>query len=135
MTDPRRPSLILVLEAALWLILAAAAVRLVAFRTLGRFASGPVGGADQADPVRIRRAVEAAARRAPWRTACFERGLAAQAMLRRRGQAAVLHYGARGDGDRGPSAHVWVTLKGQGVIGMEEAERFAELARYPADAD
>jgi len=77
-------------------------------------------------------AVEAAARRLPWRTMCIEQGLAAQRMLRRRGIDARLHYGARNDHSAGKlEAHVWVTVDGVAVIGESEAGRFAEIATYP----
>ncbi len=53
-------------------------------------------------------------------------------MLRASGVDAVLHYGARHDGEVGKlRAHVWVTVGGHPVIGGAEAEGFAELAAYP----
>ena len=53
-------------------------------------------------------------------------------MLRLRGQASLLYYGARTDDLHGPSAHVWVRLGDQDVVGGEEAARFAVLATFPA---
>jgi hypothetical protein len=77
-------------------------------------------------------AVEAAARRLPWRTLCIEQGLAAQRMLRRRGIDARLHYGARNDQSASRlEAHVWVTVGDVPVIGGSEAARFAAIATYP----
>ena len=77
-------------------------------------------------------AVDAAARRLPWRTMCIEKGLAVQRLLRRNGIDARLHYGARNNAYRDRlEAHVWVTVDGRAVIGGEEADDFAELASYP----
>ena len=124
-------------EAVVWLVLAGLALRALTFARVAALASGPPSSAsatrandDMAD--RIGWAVEAAARRLPWRPLCFERGLAAHMMLRRRGQPSMLHYGARSDGSLGPNAHVWVRLGARDVIGGEEAARFATLATFPA---
>jgi hypothetical protein len=123
-------------EAALWLLIAGFAVRILSFPQVAAVLSGPrrprVTGSAADDAVRVAWAVAAAARRAPWPAACFERGLAAFAMLRLRGRSPVLFYGARSDGAAGPSAHVWVRLAGRDVTGGAEASRFAILARYPA---
>ncbi len=79
-------------------------------------------------------AVGAAARRARFRAVCIERGLAAQAMSRRRGVETTFHYGvAKRDGDL--AAHVWVTWQGQDVVGGSEAPDFREMAIFaPSDA-
>lgn len=70
-------------------------------------------------------------RRMPFRANCFERGLAAMWLLRRRGVATSLHYGmAKQDGQF--VSHVWVTVGDRGVIGCENREEFYELARFPA---
>lgn len=77
-------------------------------------------------------AVEAAARRVPWRTMCIEKGLAVQRMLRSGGVDAILHYGARYHRETGKlEAHVWVTVDGCPVIGGAEAGNFAAIASYP----
>jgi hypothetical protein len=63
---------------------------------------------------------------------CFQQGLAAQLMLRRRGIPSVLYYGAA-QGDRtGLCAHVWVQDGEVDVIGGEIAHRFAILATFPS---
>ena len=51
---------------------------------------------------------------------CFQQGLAAQLMLRRRGIPSVLYYGAAQDGS-GLHAHVWVRDGDIDVIGGEIA--------------
>ena len=75
-------------------------------------------------------AVRAAARRAPFRAKCFEQGLAALWMLRRRGVNATLHYGAARQ-DESLVAHVWVTAEGEEVIGCGNKHLFFELASFP----
>ena len=95
------------------------------------------------DPVRLRSgtkkaliedciwAVEAAARRLPWRTMCIEQGLAAQRLLRSAGIDAVLHYGARQNAPDKAGSSRMGERRGAIVIGGEEAGDFAEIASYP----
>jgi hypothetical protein len=122
-------------EAALWLILAGLGLRVTTFARLAAAAGRPLARVrpdDGASDARaIAWAVEAASRRAPWTPRCFECGLAAHFMLRRRGRDSTLCYGARNDDTLGPSAHVWVCLDGRDVVGGGEAPRFALLARFP----
>jgi hypothetical protein len=110
---------------------ASAGVALLPFRVAIRFGCVRLGhqAISTADCVW---AVEAAARRLPWRTMCIEKGLVVQRMLRRAGIDAALHYGARHRPDsRKLEAHVWVMVAGRAVIGGEEARGFAEIASYP----
>jgi hypothetical protein len=74
-------------------------------------------------------ALDAAGRRLPLRTACYERGIAACWMLARRGHDALLHYGV-GQVDGQIAAHVWVTSAEHPVVGTEVAGDYTELARY-----
>lgn len=100
--------------------------RAIAFGSVGRV---PGRGLSVSDCVW---AVEAAARRLPWRTMCIEQGLAVQRLLRRAGVAAVLHYGARHRPASGKlEAHVWVSVGDVTVIGGRESADFAEIAAYP----
>lgn len=122
----------LLAEAVVELAVSAAAIRLLSFQRVGRIASPPLGRArPAAKPPRIAWAVRAAARRVPWRTVCFQQGLATQIMLRRRGVDATLWFGASPKAATGLAAHVWVTADGRDVIGGEEAVGFAVLARFP----
>lgn len=75
-------------------------------------------------------AIESVSRRLPWPTACIEKGLVMQRLLRSAGFNALLHYGARQEASKLES-HVWVTVDGQAVIGGEEAKSFAAIAIYP----
>ncbi len=107
-------------------------IRRIAARAARRPAATPMGEAEQARLVaQIGRVVIGCARRAPWRAKCFEQGLAAQWMLRRRRIAATLHYGVAKREDRGLTAHVWVRAGARDVIGCEKSGDFTELARFP----
>lgn len=123
----------LLAEALPALALASLAVRLAPFRRVAAWASGGRGGVELDDAMlrKARWAVEAWARRVPWRTVCFQKGLALHWMLRRRGVASVLHYGVAQEAATGLRAHVWVCVAGRPVIGGEEAEGFACLATFP----
>jgi hypothetical protein len=127
----------LLLEAATRLALARLAIAMLPFRYVGYLAARPARGPEPPEKQRlyererIRWAVLACARRVPWRAKCFEQGLAAQLMLRRRGVPSVLYYGASPEGPRGLAAHVWVRDGEIDVIGGEIASRFALLATFP----
>jgi hypothetical protein len=126
---------LLLLESLVLLALASAAVQLLPFRRAVRF-----GLAGSVSPQRllaeprvadIRWAVEAMARRVPWRAVCIEQGIAMQRMLRRRGCDATLHYGV-GHGEEGRlAAHVWVSVGEQIVIGGAQAPLFRQVATFP----
>ncbi|HEX8480283.1 MAG TPA: lasso peptide biosynthesis B2 protein [Allosphingosinicella sp.] len=133
-----RPSDWLMLaEALAALALASLAIALLPFRRVAAAASAPVRKTAPADAEiirRVRSAVKAWASRVPWRAVCFQKGLALHWMLRRRGIRSVLLYGAKRD-ETGLSAHVWVDVAGETVIGGEEAPNFACLARFPPDGN
>ncbi|WP_326525154.1 lasso peptide biosynthesis B2 protein [Sphingomonas sp.] len=123
-------------EAFVWLVAASLVVRFAPFRTIATIARRRVDARPPADPGRqvalVGWAVAAAARRARFRAVCIERGLAAQAMLRRRGIATTLHYGvARAGGNL--TAHVWVRWGEHDVAGGAEAAGFRELAVFTPD--
>lgn len=106
---------------------------LVPFRSAIRFGCVPVGRAKLADAEDVIWAVEAAARRLPWRIVCIQKGLAAQRMLRAAGMDAILHYGMRSLQESDSlEAHVWVTVGEEAVIGGEEADGFVAVTTYPA---
>lgn len=130
---------VLLAEAMTVLAVSAFAVAFAPFRRIAAFACRRPTRAQgsealQAQMVReVRWAVMVCAERAPWRTKCFEKGLAAQWMLRRRGVAAALHYGLAKQPD-GLAAHVWVLAGETEVVGCEIRDQYAELARFPADS-
>jgi len=114
------------------LALAFVVVAVLPFRMIGKFAVRRSFGAtlldDRAVISQVGWAVRTGARRVPFRAKCFEQGLAAWWMLRRRGVNATLHYGAARERDS-LVAHVWVTAGEQDVIGCENKDQFAELVR------
>ena len=122
----------LLAEAGAMMLAASLAVRLVPFRTLaerlGKGAKGK-GAADVETAYWLRRAVLAWANRLPWRTLCFEQGLAAVALLRRRRLAATLYYGAATIDDE-LKAHVWVTSGETELVGGESKDNYGVLARF-----
>lgn len=125
---------LLLAEALATLAAASLAIRLLPFRRVAAGAARarpPRAGADARLLARVRWSVNAWGRRVPWRAVCFQRGLAAHWMLRRRGIASVLHYGAAQVPDEGLSAHVWVSVGERIVTGGGEAPRFARLASFP----
>jgi len=125
---------LLLVEALLTLALASLAIKLLPFRkVVGAAASADrsVGPADSMVETTRKTvwAVNAWARRVPWKAVCFQRGLAVHVMLRRRGVPSHLHYGvSQADGLK---AHVWVSAAGLDVIGGQEAAGFTCLATYP----
>ena len=125
------------MEAVLWLGVAGVAIAILPFRNLGLLAARPIRGQKPPAQLRlekvrqIRWAILAAAKRVPWRAVCFQQGLAAQFMLRRRGIPSVLYYGAAQDDRTGLSTHVWVRDGDLNVVGGEIAYRFAILATFP----
>ena len=122
----------LILRATLLLGLASAAVALLPFRRAIRLGSVPLGKRRLASAEDVVWAVEAVAKKLPWRAMCIEQGLVAQRMLRGCGIDALLHYGARHHPDtRKLEAHVWVSVNGVDVIGGDEAAGFALVASYP----
>jgi hypothetical protein len=130
---------LLVSEAILWLVIADLAIAVLPFRHVGLLAARPIRQPElryqsRLDNVRrIRWAVISTAARVPWHALCFQQGLAAQLMLRRRGIPSILYYGAAQDDLSGLHAHVWVRDGNVDVIGGEIAHRFAILATFPRE--
>lgn len=121
------------IEALAALTLASMLIAMLPFRWAVRV----VAGRPAATPVdprvagTIGWALQGWAARVPWRALCFQQGLAAQIMLRRRRKAATVHYGARHDNGR-LVAHVWVRSGAIDVIGCEDVGRYGLLATFPS---
>jgi len=124
-------------EAAAVLSVAAIVVAAVPFARIAKWSARPprTSGRPASDEARfiadVSRAVGVAARHVPLRAKCFEQGLAAQWMLRRRGVATTLHYGVAHSPDRNLAAHVWVSAGALDVVGCTIRADFTELARFP----
>lgn len=119
----------LLAEAVLLLPRAAWAIRRAEFPDTVAFGAVPLGQVATAPLRDILWAVNAAARRMPFRAACFERGLTVQRMLRHRGENARLHYGIAPGNNL--EAHVWVSLAGEIVQGGQQAPAYREVGRWP----
>ncbi|MEA1015640.1 lasso peptide biosynthesis B2 protein [Sphingosinicella sp. LY1275] len=123
----------LVTEAVLFLGAASLAIRLLPFRRIASMAGRGDKARHVAAPDEVRMlqwAIHAATRRAPWRAVCFQQGLAAHWMLRRRGRSSRLHYGARTDAQAQLAAHVWVRSGETDVVGCDNAADYALLATF-----
>jgi hypothetical protein len=127
-----RSKKLLLIEAVYELLMASAAIRLLQFQRVLQIAARPLSGKVRADIRGAVWSIEAAAAYVPWKTVCFQKGLALQAMLRRRGIDAQLHYGVNFDSQRSVRAHVWVSADGDIVIGGKEAPEFRVLTSMPS---
>jgi hypothetical protein len=126
-------------ESLATLAMVSLAIRLAPFRFVVKAAKGgdarPATTPEARTAVaRCRWAVEKWSERVPWRTVCFQKGLALHMMLRRRGIASILHYGVMQNEARGLTAHVWISESDRIVMGGEIASDYTELARWPAAA-
>lgn len=131
------PETLILAEALVLVVLAAPVVRFSPFPFLGRLASLPIRR-PLTDAVRrevlidrVAWAVAVASKRSPLRALCFECGLSAQLMLRRRGIDSTLHFGAAPNAVRGLEAHVWVVADQMDVSGGDVAALYAPLAVFP----
>ena len=119
-------------EAAVMLVTARLAVRFVSLARVFAWANRP--------PRRVRRfaveevswiswAVESLGARPGINAGCLPRALAAQAMLRRRGIASRLCLGVAREGS-GLTAHAWVEVGNDKIVGATEAAAFTCLADF-----
>ena len=128
---------LLLLEAILFLAFARLAISVLPFRHVGSLAARPIRQRELPHQARlnkvqrIRWAIIGTAARVPWRALCYQKGLAAQLMLRRRGIPSMLYYGAAQDDRSGLHAHVWVRDGNIDVVGGEFAHLFSVLVAFP----
>lgn len=125
-------------EATAWLALARLAILLMRFPALSRRLGASMQESTHVDddrrrPVlrRIRWAIGAASRRAPWRCKCLEQAVAAKMMLRRRGIDSTLYLGvAREPGSAEVQAHAWLRCGSCYVTGGEDHSRYAVVSTF-----
>lgn len=131
----------LVVEAVLYLALARLGLAVVPFphlaRGLGAFTppqDARAAAAFRPGAAEIAReigwAVTRAARYLPFHAVCLPQALAARHMLRRRGVASVLHFGACGNATAEIKAHAWLDAAGVEVTGYPAARDCAEIACF-----
>lgn len=132
-----RPRLLFLLaEALVELIISSIMIALFSFRQIAEISTRRHHAAESASAELaqdIRYAVTAWARRVPWRALCFQQGLAAQRMLRRRKRLASLYYGARRESSGDLAAHVWVKSGHVEVMGCIDIESYGLLAVFPPE--
>lgn len=126
-----------VVEAAVGLTVVGVVLSVLPFRIVARLAgraepSGQACPPPTADATAsaVGRAVEAAARRLPWRPACLAQALTACLMLRRRGVPSRLCIGVVAGEGRDFQAHAWLTAAGGTVCGGAAAEGFTPIAAF-----
>jgi hypothetical protein len=72
----------------------------------------------------------AAASLTPW-AVCLPQALAGHWMLRRRGIASVVCFGARRYSENSPNAHAWLRAADHVVLGERDRDRFTPLIEFP----
>ena len=75
-------------------------------------------------------AVTRSARYVPFKAVCLPQAMAARVMLKRRGVASVLHFGAGRGEDKPLDAHAWLDAAGVEVTGYPVESKFAEIACF-----
>jgi hypothetical protein len=140
--DSRRRAL--VVEAVACLLLARLALVFVPFqrlaRHLGTFVapakarllqdSQAISPQDVALAREIGWAVTRAARHVPFKAVCLPQAMAARVMLKRRGVASVMHFGAgKGENNR-LDAHAWLDAAGVEVTGYPLEQGFPEIGCF-----
>jgi hypothetical protein len=75
-------------------------------------------------------AVTRAAAHMPFKAVCLPQAMAARVMLKRRGVASVIHFGAARGADKPFDAHAWLDAAGVEVTGYPVAVKFAEIACF-----
>jgi len=130
----------LLLEAMFSLLLARLALQCLPFKAIMWFLNRPTMQPELQGVKReelrkaVRRSILSAVKLLPGKTVCFPRGIAAQAMLRRRKIGTILYYGAVTHPDKGLTSHVWVLDGQDGVIGHRVSSGYKIIAKYPESA-
>lgn len=75
-------------------------------------------------------AVTRVARYVPFKAVCLPQAMVAHAMLKRRGIASVMHFGAAKGQTKPLDAHAWLDAAGVEVTGYPVEERLTEIARF-----
>jgi hypothetical protein len=134
----------LLIEAAIWLLVARIALLAVPFPQLARRLGAFVPPTDErvslaqrvASPQAAQLAEDIgwattrAARHVPFKAVCLPQAMAARIMLRRRGVASVLHFCAAKGREKAIDAHAWLDAAGVEVTGYPVAGQFAEIACF-----
>lgn len=122
----------LLVEAVVCLALARLAVRVLPFRRIEprlgvRMTELPADAPAGAAARRVAWAIEAAARRTPWRSKCLEQAIAGKAMLRRRRTPSTMYLGVA---QQPFEAHAWLRVGADTLLGGRVAARFTVVASF-----
>jgi len=134
----------LLVEAAFWLLVARVALLVIPFPRLAARIGDFVAPSDDRVTTALQRgsaddaqvaaeigwATVAAARHVPFKAVCLPQAMAARIMLRHRGVASVLHFGAAKGKEKPIDAHAWLDAAGVEVTGYPVAAHFAEVACF-----
>lgn len=138
LSDQRPADRWLLAEAAIWQVVAWAAVRAVPFRRwAGRLGTLDEETAPTDDPgsrqaaERVSWAVSATSRWVPWRATCLMEAVAAKKLLERRGVSSTLYLGvASADPETAFEAHAWLRCGTAIVTGDAERQRFTAVTAF-----
>ena len=130
--------LILFLRAFLWLGVMRAAIQFVAFQKIARWLGAKEGNAAPAPSSpqtqigqRVGWAVETAARRTPWQSACLAQALTGAVLLRGKKIPVLVYLGvAKGLNGEDFSAHAWLRCGEDILTGKAGHERFHVIATF-----
>lgn len=75
-------------------------------------------------------AVASAARHVPFKAVCLPQAMAAHAMLKRRGIASAVHFGARKNDEKPIDAHAWLDAAGVEVTGYPLESGMTEIGCF-----
>ena len=92
--------------------------------------AAPTSPADAKTAKAVRWAVTSAAPFMPFRSVCLQQAMAAQVMLRRRGIASVMHFGARSTSEKPIDAHAWLDAAGVKVTGYPLPDDMGKIACF-----
>jgi len=129
----------LLLEALLYLVIGALLVRLIPFRrwaawlgTTEAIVTQPLASPQLERARRIKWAVSVARRRLPWHSTCLMDAFAAQRLLAHRSIPHQLILGVRfeGETERYMSAHAWITVGDEALIGGGVHQGFKPVAVF-----
>jgi Transglutaminase-like superfamily len=135
----------LLVEAVTWLGLLRAATLVLPYRRVAALlrltqsaasdvapgpSDGPESGRAQRGAEAIGWAVQGAASRTPWLSACLVQSLAAHVMLRRQGVPSVVYLGVAKDAAGDFSAHSWLRCGDRIVTGGSSQQRYSVIAAY-----
>ena len=134
MRDVNSPRLWLLAESLVVMTLARVALRVLPARKILAWQTKPVRATgSEADMARHRQrvawAVDVVAKRGPVAFVCFPRCLAVSYLLRARGVATRLHYGAAREGGQ-LVTHTWLESGGEVLVGGEVKADYSTLAVY-----